>query len=103
MPGKNKKKYTKKQMKIARVAEPRDRITAADFSMLRKYGKKKVKLIKLVIILNQECESDYSKASLHAMCKGLLQVNGLQEKHNYLRRCIKQEEEATDDEICKST
>ena len=41
MPGKNKKKYTKKQMKIARVAEPRDRITAADFSMLRKYGKKK--------------------------------------------------------------
>ena len=25
------------------------------------------------------------------------------EKHNYLRRCIKQEEEATDDEIRKST
>ena len=31
MPGKGKKKYSKKQMKIARVAEPRDRITGADF------------------------------------------------------------------------
>tara|TARA_R100000544_G_scaffold37170_1_gene27575 strand:+ start:4986 stop:5117 length:132 start_codon:yes stop_codon:yes gene_type:complete len=41
MSGKGKKKYTKKQMKIARVAEPRDRITNKDFSMLRKYGKKK--------------------------------------------------------------
>ena len=28
-------------MKIARVAEPRNKITAADFSMLRRYGKKK--------------------------------------------------------------
>ena len=37
--GKN-KKYSKKQMKIARVAEPRDRITGADFAKLRK-GKKK--------------------------------------------------------------
>ena len=36
-----KKRLTDNQMKIARVAEPRDRITAADFSMLRKYGKKK--------------------------------------------------------------
>ena len=41
MPGKGKKKYTKKQLKIARVAEPRDKITGKDFSMLRKYGKKK--------------------------------------------------------------
>ena len=32
--GKN-KKYSKKQMKIARVAEPRDRITGADFRKLR--------------------------------------------------------------------
>ena len=35
MPGKGKKKYSKKQMKIARVAEPRDRITGADFKKLR--------------------------------------------------------------------
>jgi len=44
MPGKGKKKYTAKQMKIARVAFPRDRITAADFAALRKgktNGKKK--------------------------------------------------------------
>ena len=40
MPGKGKKKYSKKQMRIARVAEPRDRITGADFAKLRK-GKKK--------------------------------------------------------------
>ena len=32
MPG---KKLTKKQMKIARVAEPRDRITGADFRKLK--------------------------------------------------------------------
>tara|TARA_Y100001936_G_scaffold248309_1_gene295895 strand:- start:720 stop:854 length:135 start_codon:yes stop_codon:yes gene_type:complete len=32
---KGKKKYTAKQMKIARVAEPRDRITGADFRKLR--------------------------------------------------------------------
>ena len=42
MPG---KKYSKKQMKIARVAEPRDRITGADSKKLRagkkKNGKKK--------------------------------------------------------------
>ena len=41
MPGKKKKKLTDKQMKIARVAEPRNKVTAADFSMLRRYGKKK--------------------------------------------------------------
>ena len=44
MPGKGKKKYTAKQMKIARVAFPRDSITAADFAALRKgktNGKKK--------------------------------------------------------------
>ena len=35
MPGKGRKKYSKKQMKIARVAEPRDRITGADFRKLR--------------------------------------------------------------------
>ena len=40
MPGKGKKKYTKKQMKIARVAEPRDRITGADFAKLRKVKRK---------------------------------------------------------------
>tara|TARA_B100001939_G_C16578722_1_gene461809 strand:- start:384 stop:512 length:129 start_codon:yes stop_codon:yes gene_type:complete len=37
--------YTKKQMKIARVAKPRDKITGADFRKLRmskkKNGKKK--------------------------------------------------------------
>jgi len=41
MPGKGKKKYTKKQMKIARVAEPRDRITGADFKKLKKNKKKR--------------------------------------------------------------
>ena len=38
--------YTKKQMKIARVAEPRNKITGADFKKLRagkKNGKKKKK------------------------------------------------------------
>ena len=39
MPGKGKKKYTAKQMKIARIAVPRNAITAADFAALRK-GKK---------------------------------------------------------------
>ena len=38
MPG---KKYSKKQMKIARVAEPRDIINCADFQKLRKKKKKK--------------------------------------------------------------
>jgi len=33
---KGKKKYTAKQMKIARVAEPRDRITRADFKKLKR-------------------------------------------------------------------
>ena len=36
-----KKKYSAKQMKIARVAPPRDKITAADFAKLRNNGKKK--------------------------------------------------------------
>jgi hypothetical protein len=31
-----KKRLTDKQMKIARVAEPRNRITSADFTKLRK-------------------------------------------------------------------
>ena len=38
--GKN-KKYSKKQMKIARVAPPRDKITGADFAVLRKNKKKR--------------------------------------------------------------
>ena len=38
--GKN-KKYSKKQMKIARVAPPRDKITGADFAALRKSKKEK--------------------------------------------------------------
>tara|TARA_Y100001938_G_C8093258_1_gene436453 strand:+ start:375 stop:497 length:123 start_codon:yes stop_codon:yes gene_type:complete len=37
--GKN-KKYSKKQMKIARIAPPRDRITAADFKKLKRKKKK---------------------------------------------------------------
>ena len=41
MPGKGRKKYSKKQMKIARVAEPRDRITGADFAKLRKNKKRR--------------------------------------------------------------
>ena len=42
MPGKGRKKYSKKQMKIARVAEPRDRITGADFAKLRRSKKKRI-------------------------------------------------------------
>ena len=39
-----KKKYSAGQMKIARVAPPRDKITGADFKKLRgKNGKKKTK------------------------------------------------------------
>ena len=38
--GKN-KRYSKKQMKIARVAEPRDRITGADFKKLRMSKKRR--------------------------------------------------------------
>ena len=38
--GKN-KKYSKKQMKIARVAPPRDKITGADFIALKKSKKRK--------------------------------------------------------------
>jgi hypothetical protein len=39
--GKN-KKYSKKQMKIARVAKPRNRITGADFAKLKKSKKKRM-------------------------------------------------------------
>ena len=39
--GKN-KRYSKKQMKIARVAEPRDKITGADFAKLRKNKKRRL-------------------------------------------------------------
>ena len=42
MPGKGKKKYSKKQMKIARMAAPFDRITGADFAKLKKKKKRKV-------------------------------------------------------------
>ena len=38
--GKN-KKYSKKQMKIAKMAAPFDKITGADFAVLRKSKKKK--------------------------------------------------------------
>ena len=38
--GKN-KKYSKKQMKIARMAPPFDKITGADFAMLKKKRKRK--------------------------------------------------------------
>jgi len=38
---KGRKKYTAKQMKIARVAEPRDRITGADFKKLRMSKKRR--------------------------------------------------------------
>lgn len=37
---KGKKKYSVKQMKIARVAEPRNRITGADFRLLMSNRKK---------------------------------------------------------------
>ena len=38
---KGKKCYSKKQMKIARGAPPRNKITAADFKALKKKKKKK--------------------------------------------------------------
>jgi len=37
---KGKKKYSEAQMKIARIADPRDTITAADFKALRKMKKR---------------------------------------------------------------
>lgn len=40
MPG---TKYSAKQMKLAQVAEPRDKLDAKDFSMLRRNSKKKEK------------------------------------------------------------
>ena len=42
MPKPTNKKYRKKQMKIARMAPPFDKLTGADFAMLRKKKKKKV-------------------------------------------------------------
>ena len=38
-----KKKYYAKQMKIARVAPPRDKITGADFKKLKRNGSKRKK------------------------------------------------------------
>jgi hypothetical protein len=35
------KKYSPKQKKLARIAEPRDKITGADFKKLKKRKKKK--------------------------------------------------------------
>lgn len=40
MPGKKHKKLTPKQMKIARVAPPRNKITQADFIALKKSKKR---------------------------------------------------------------
>ena len=45
--GKN-KKYSKKQMKIARMAAPFDKITGADFKALKKKEKEKRNLMKQV-------------------------------------------------------
>jgi hypothetical protein len=42
MPRDKNKKYSKKQMKIARVAPPRNRITGADFAKLRKSKKRRM-------------------------------------------------------------
>jgi hypothetical protein len=42
MPRDKNKKYSKKQIKIARVAPPRNRITGADFAKLRKSKKRKM-------------------------------------------------------------
>ena len=39
MPGKHKKKLSSKQMKIARLAPPFNKITGADFKKLRKIKK----------------------------------------------------------------
>ena len=36
-------KYSPKQKKLARIAPPRDKITGADFAMLKKRKKKKKK------------------------------------------------------------
>jgi hypothetical protein len=41
MPKHKNKKYSKKQMKIARVAAPRNKITGADFMRLRMSKKRK--------------------------------------------------------------
>ena len=42
MPNGKNKKYSKKQMKIARVAKPRNRITGADFAKLKKSKKRRM-------------------------------------------------------------
>ena len=57
MPG---KKLTSKQMKIARVAEPRNKITGADFRKLKmskkKNGKKKMVLRLMVYVVREHIE-----------------------------------------------
>jgi len=67
MPGKGKKKYSKKQMKIARVAEPRDRITGADFRKL-KQGKRKP------VIYN--CGHSNCADCFNGWCKSQYDTNG---------------------------
>ncbi len=49
--GKNEmpRKLSKKQMKIARIAEPRDKITAADFKKLRNPKKMQDKKRKFMV------------------------------------------------------
>tara|TARA_Y100000114_G_scaffold84516_1_gene78072 strand:- start:4574 stop:4741 length:168 start_codon:yes stop_codon:yes gene_type:complete len=49
--GKNEmpRKLSKKQMKIARIAEPRDKITAADFKKLRNPKKMQEKKRKFMV------------------------------------------------------
>ncbi len=51
MRGKNEmpRKLSKKQMKIARIAEPRDKITAADFKKLRNPKKMQDKKRKFMV------------------------------------------------------
>jgi|TARA_R100000084_G_C4624967_1_gene135271 hypothetical protein len=43
------RKLSKKQMKIARIAEPRDKITAADFKKLRNTKKMQEKKRKFMV------------------------------------------------------
>ena len=38
-------KYSPKQKKLARIAPPRDKITGADFAMLKKEKRKRKKII----------------------------------------------------------
>ena len=57
---KGKKGYSKKQMKIARIAPPRNKITAADFAGLRK---KKVRVQNVPARLNER-QTEFTNSSL---------------------------------------